>query len=166
MTPHAPAVTAIVNDASQAKEAANPFSGSSLVPMLIGGLALCLVLGPRLGFKKDAMRPHNLPMVMLGAATGLIRPVTLPRIYAAKLPLAVTRRTLSQMERGFGLVNALVVIIGPVLLETFELRWIALALAVALLVTVALVLARMPVLLVPVMLPKLVTSAEWKVKIP
>jgi Amt family ammonium transporter len=31
------------------------------------GLALCLVLGPRLGFKKDAMRPHNLPMVMLGA---------------------------------------------------------------------------------------------------
>ena len=26
-----------------------------------------LVLGPRIGFKKDAMRPHNLPMVMLGA---------------------------------------------------------------------------------------------------
>jgi ammonium transporter, Amt family len=30
-------------------------------------LALALVLGPRIGFKKDAMRPHNLPFVLLGA---------------------------------------------------------------------------------------------------
>ncbi|MFQ3556954.1 ammonium transporter [Streptomyces gramineus] len=41
------------------------------LPVEIGsgasGLALCLVLGPRLGFKKDAMRPHNLPMVVMGA---------------------------------------------------------------------------------------------------
>ncbi|MFE9427961.1 ammonium transporter [Kitasatospora sp. NPDC006697] len=32
-----------------------------------GGLALALVLGPRLGFGKEAMRPHNLPLVLLGA---------------------------------------------------------------------------------------------------
>ncbi len=30
-------------------------------------LALALVLGPRIGFKQDAMRPHNLPFVLLGA---------------------------------------------------------------------------------------------------
>ena len=29
-------------------------------------LALALVLGPRIGFKVDAMRPHNLPFVLLG----------------------------------------------------------------------------------------------------
>ncbi|MCW2559308.1 MAG: Ammonium transporter, partial [Mycobacterium sp.] len=29
-------------------------------------LALALVLGPRIGFKQDAMRPHNLPFVLLG----------------------------------------------------------------------------------------------------
>ncbi|WP_323183348.1 ammonium transporter [Streptomyces sp. NBC_00038] len=45
------------------------FAGGLPVEVTSGasGLALCLVLGPRLGFKKDAMRPHNLPMVMLGA---------------------------------------------------------------------------------------------------
>ncbi|MCW7943579.1 ammonia channel protein [Streptomyces hygroscopicus] len=45
------------------------FAGGLPVEITSGasGLALCLVLGPRLGFKKDAMRPHNLPMVMLGA---------------------------------------------------------------------------------------------------
>ena len=31
------------------------------------GLALCLVLGKRIGWPKDPMRPHNLPLVMLGA---------------------------------------------------------------------------------------------------
>ena len=31
-------------------------------------LALVLVIGKRVGFKKDPMRPHNLPFVMLGAA--------------------------------------------------------------------------------------------------
>jgi Amt family ammonium transporter len=45
------------------------FAGGMPVEITSGasGLALCLVLGPRLGFKKEAMRPHNLPMVMLGA---------------------------------------------------------------------------------------------------
>nr|WP_199924040.1 ammonium transporter [Streptomyces scabiei] len=45
------------------------FAGGLPVEVTSGasGLALCLVLGPRLGFRKDAMRPHNLPMVMLGA---------------------------------------------------------------------------------------------------
>ena len=30
-------------------------------------LALALVIGPRLGFKRDPMRPHNMPLVLLGA---------------------------------------------------------------------------------------------------
>jgi Amt family ammonium transporter len=53
----------------QAKLGALDFAGGLPVEITSGasGLALCLVLGPRLGFKKDAMRPHNLPMVMLGA---------------------------------------------------------------------------------------------------
>jgi Amt family ammonium transporter len=32
-----------------------------------GGLALALVLGKRVGFQRDPMRPHNLPLVMLGS---------------------------------------------------------------------------------------------------
>ncbi|WP_329285398.1 ammonium transporter [Streptomyces sp. NBC_00691] len=45
------------------------FAGGLVVEIASGasGLALCLVIGPRIGFKKDAMRPHNLPMVLLGA---------------------------------------------------------------------------------------------------
>ena len=45
------------------------FAGGLVVEIASGasGLALALVVGPRIGFKKDAMRPHNLPMVMLGA---------------------------------------------------------------------------------------------------
>lgn len=45
------------------------FAGGLPVEITSGasGLALCLVLGPRLGFKRDAMRPHSLPMVVLGA---------------------------------------------------------------------------------------------------
>ncbi|NEC90322.1 ammonium transporter [Streptomyces sp. SID12501] len=45
------------------------FAGGLPVEITSGasGLALCLVLGPRLGFRKDAMRPHNLPLVVLGA---------------------------------------------------------------------------------------------------
>ncbi|WP_129309258.1 ammonium transporter [Streptomyces sp. L2] len=52
-----------------AKLGALDFAGGMPVEIASGasGLALCLVLGPRLGFKKDAMRPHNLPMVVLGA---------------------------------------------------------------------------------------------------
>ncbi|WP_422070731.1 ammonium transporter [Streptomyces hoynatensis] len=33
-----------------------------------GGLAAALVVGKRIGFKREPMRPHNLPMVLLGAA--------------------------------------------------------------------------------------------------
>ncbi|TVL94345.1 ammonium transporter [Streptomyces sp. SAJ15] len=34
----------------------------------VGALAAVLVVGKRIGFKKDPMRPHSLPLVMLGAA--------------------------------------------------------------------------------------------------
>ena len=44
------------------------FAGGLVVELVSGSsaLALALVLGPRLGFKVDAMRPHNLPFVLLG----------------------------------------------------------------------------------------------------
>ncbi|TGN78171.1 ammonium transporter [Streptomyces bauhiniae] len=52
-----------------AKLGALDFAGGLPVEITSGasGLALCLVVGPRLGFRRDAMRPHSLPMVMLGA---------------------------------------------------------------------------------------------------
>jgi Amt family ammonium transporter len=45
------------------------FAGGTVVEICSGasGLALAMVLGPRLGFRKEAMRPHNLPLVLLGA---------------------------------------------------------------------------------------------------
>jgi ammonium transporter, Amt family len=45
------------------------FAGGTVVEVNCGasGLALALVLGERLGFRKDAARPHNLPLVLLGA---------------------------------------------------------------------------------------------------
>ncbi|WP_216892365.1 ammonium transporter [Nocardia alni] len=45
------------------------FAGGMVVEIASGAsaLALALVLGPRVGFKLDAMRPHNLPFVLLGA---------------------------------------------------------------------------------------------------
>ncbi|MGF6881490.1 Amt family ammonium transporter [Nocardia sp. GAS34] len=45
------------------------FAGGMVVEIASGAsaLALALVLGPRIGFKVDAMRPHNLPFVLLGA---------------------------------------------------------------------------------------------------
>ncbi|MFN2539810.1 MAG: ammonium transporter, partial [Mycobacteriales bacterium] len=48
------------------------FAGGTAVHINAGaaGLALCLVLGVRRGFKKEAMRPHNMPLVMIG--TGLL----------------------------------------------------------------------------------------------
>ena len=44
------------------------YAGGLVVEIVSGSsaLALALVLGPRLGFKIDAMRPHNLPFVLLG----------------------------------------------------------------------------------------------------
>ena len=46
------------------------FAGGTAIHINAGAaaLALCLVLGPRLGFGKVPMRPHNLTLVMLGAA--------------------------------------------------------------------------------------------------
>jgi len=45
------------------------FAGGTAVEICSGasGLALAIVLGPRLGFGRDPMRPHNLTLVMLGA---------------------------------------------------------------------------------------------------
>jgi len=45
------------------------FAGGTAVHINAGAaaLALCLVLGKRIGFRKDPMRPHNVPFVLLGA---------------------------------------------------------------------------------------------------
>ncbi|MFC5906810.1 ammonium transporter [Streptacidiphilus monticola] len=45
------------------------FAGGTAVHLNAGvaGLALALVLGKRKGWKKDPMRPHSLPLVMLGS---------------------------------------------------------------------------------------------------
>ncbi|MFG1997756.1 ammonium transporter [Spirillospora sp. NPDC048911] len=44
------------------------YAGGLVVEIVSGasGLAMALVLGPRIGFRTEAMRPHNLPMVLLG----------------------------------------------------------------------------------------------------
>ncbi|MCF6505851.1 ammonium transporter [Blastococcus sp. MG754426] len=49
--------------------AALDFAGGTAVHINAGaaGLALALVLGKRRGFGREAMRPHNLPLVMIGA---------------------------------------------------------------------------------------------------
>ena len=46
------------------------FAGGTAVHINAGaaGLALSIILGKRIGFGKSPMRPHNLPLVMLGAA--------------------------------------------------------------------------------------------------
>ena len=45
------------------------FAGGTAVHINAGaaGLALAIVLGKRVGWKKESMRPHNLPLVMLGS---------------------------------------------------------------------------------------------------
>lgn len=43
MKPRTPTASAVVNDTKLVQEPANPFSGSSLVPMLIIGIVLVLV---------------------------------------------------------------------------------------------------------------------------
>ncbi|CAM2986740.1 ammonium transporter [Skermania piniformis] len=45
------------------------YAGGLVVEIASGAsaLALAIVLGPRIGFRVDAMRPHNLPLVLLGA---------------------------------------------------------------------------------------------------
>jgi Amt family ammonium transporter len=44
------------------------YAGGLVVEIVSGAsaLALALVIGPRIGFNKEAMRPHNLPFVLLG----------------------------------------------------------------------------------------------------
>ena len=51
------------------KKGAEDFAGGTVVHANAGaaGLALAIVLGKRLGWKKDPMRPHNLPFTLLGA---------------------------------------------------------------------------------------------------
>jgi ammonium transporter, Amt family len=51
------------------KRGAEDFAGGTVVHANAGaaGLALAIVLGKRLGWKKDPMRPHNLPFTLLGA---------------------------------------------------------------------------------------------------
>jgi Amt family ammonium transporter len=46
------------------------FAGGTVVHINagVGGLMLVLVLGPRIGWARSAIRPHNLPFVMIGAA--------------------------------------------------------------------------------------------------
>ncbi|MFP5022945.1 ammonium transporter [Pseudonocardia phyllosphaerae] len=46
------------------------FAGGTAVHINAGlaGLVLCIILGKRRGWPREAMRPHNLTMVMLGAA--------------------------------------------------------------------------------------------------
>ncbi len=45
------------------------FAGGTVVEISAGGsaLALALIVGKRVGWKRDPMRPHNLPSVLLGA---------------------------------------------------------------------------------------------------
>jgi Amt family ammonium transporter len=45
------------------------YAGGLVVEIVSGAsaLALALVLGPRIGFGSEVMRPHNLPLVLLGA---------------------------------------------------------------------------------------------------
>ncbi len=45
------------------------FAGGTAVHINAGaaGLALAIILGKRVGWRKEAMRPHSLPLVMLGA---------------------------------------------------------------------------------------------------
>ena len=46
------------------------FAGGTVVHInaAIAGLVICLVLGKRLGYGREAMPPHNLPFTMVGAA--------------------------------------------------------------------------------------------------
>jgi len=63
------------------------FAGGTAVHINAGiaGLALAIVLGKRIGWRKDPMRPHNLTLVMLGAK--IPSGVAVVKDYAADLPL-------------------------------------------------------------------------------
>jgi Amt family ammonium transporter len=49
---------------------AEDFAGGTAVHINAGAaaLALCIVLGKRVGWRRDPMRPHNVPFVLLGAS--------------------------------------------------------------------------------------------------
>lgn len=53
-----------------ASKGVEDFAGGTAVHVNAGaaGLALAIILGKRVGWRKDPMRPHSLPLVMLGAA--------------------------------------------------------------------------------------------------
>jgi hypothetical protein len=76
-------------------------------------------------------------LVVLGAATGIIRPITLKNLFAANLRPPTVRTILTRMEQAFGAMNALVVVIGPILLESVRFRWVAAGMAAVLVLAVA-----------------------------
>jgi Amt family ammonium transporter len=49
--------------------AALDYAGGTVVHINAGvaGLVLAIIIGPRVGFKRDAMKPHNLTLTMIGA---------------------------------------------------------------------------------------------------
>ena len=52
-----------------AKRGLQDFAGGTVVEINSGvaGLAMAIVLGKRIGWRKDPMRPHNVPLVLIGA---------------------------------------------------------------------------------------------------
>ncbi len=58
-----------MKDGVQASAGVEDFAGGTAVHINAGAaaLALCIVLGKRVGFKKNPMRPHNVPWVLLGS---------------------------------------------------------------------------------------------------
>ncbi len=56
-------------DGVQTSAGVEDFAGGTAVHINAGAaaLALCIVLGKRVGFKKNPMRPHNVPWVLLGS---------------------------------------------------------------------------------------------------
>ena len=57
------------------------FAGGTVVHINAGmaGLVLALVVGKRIGFGKISMRPHNVPLTMIGAGPAVVRLVRLQR---------------------------------------------------------------------------------------
>jgi len=60
---------AIIGAGYLAGKGVQDFAGGTAVHINAGaaGLALAIVLGKRIGWRKESMRPHSLPLVMLGA---------------------------------------------------------------------------------------------------
>ena len=61
------------------------FAGGTVVHISSGvsALVLCIMLGKRKGHGAEEMRPHNVPMVLLGRSVALVRLVRLQRRFAA-----------------------------------------------------------------------------------